>query len=101
MKDQRAVEIEKLNISLVNQSFELEEPSISLVDQSFSIEKPNISLVDQSFLILFFRMCAVCSRAFNDTAFVRYPNGVVTHVHCAKNKHICPVTGKLFSTKRS
>lgn len=47
------------------------------------------------------RMCAVCSRAFNDTAFVRYPNGVVTHVHCAKNKHICPVTGKLFSTKRS
>lgn len=47
------------------------------------------------------RMCAVCSRAFSDAMFVRYPNGVVTHVHCAKNRHVCPVTGKLFSTKQS
>ncbi|KAK3103798.1 hypothetical protein FSP39_021971 [Pinctada imbricata] len=47
------------------------------------------------------RLCAVCSRAFSDPTFVRYPNGVVTHVHCARSKHICPVTGKLFSTKKS
>lgn len=47
------------------------------------------------------RMCAVCNRAFSDPTFVRYPNGVVTHVHCAKNRHVCPVTGKLFSTKQS
>lgn len=46
-------------------------------------------------------MCAVCNRAFSDPTFVRYPNGVVTHVHCAKNRHVCPVTGKLFSTKQS
>lgn len=44
------------------------------------------------------RLCAVCKRAFNDPTFVRYPNGVVTHVHCAKNKFICPVTGRLFSS---
>ncbi|KAL3842523.1 hypothetical protein ACJMK2_020527 [Sinanodonta woodiana] len=43
------------------------------------------------------KMCAVCNRAFSDPTFVRYPNGVITHVHCAKNKHVCPVTGKLFS----
>ncbi|GFO22479.1 transforming growth factor-beta receptor-associated protein 1 [Plakobranchus ocellatus] len=43
------------------------------------------------------RACAVCNRAFNDPTFVRYPNGVITHVHCAKNKYICPVSGKLFS----
>ncbi|GFR68319.1 transforming growth factor-beta receptor-associated protein 1 [Elysia marginata] len=42
------------------------------------------------------RVCAVCGRAFSDPTFVRYPNGVVTHVHCAKNKYICPVTGRLF-----
>ena len=44
------------------------------------------------------RACAVCKRAFNDPTFVRYPNGVVTHIHCAKNKFICPVTGRLFSS---
>ncbi|CAL1541537.1 unnamed protein product [Lymnaea stagnalis] len=46
------------------------------------------------------RVCAVCNRAFNDPSFVRYPNGIVTHVHCAKNKYICPVSGKLFSAGR-
>ena len=48
--------------------------------------------------LLCFRLCAVCKRPFNDPTFVRYPNGVVTHVHCAKNKFICPVTGRLFSS---
>lgn len=52
-------------------------------------------------LVSICRMCAVCNRAFSDPTFVRYPNGVVTHVHCAKNRHVCPVTGKLFSTKQS
>ncbi|KAH3886109.1 transforming growth factor-beta receptor-associated protein 1-like [Dreissena polymorpha] len=44
--------------------------------------------------------CAVCNRTFSDPSFVRYPNGVITHIHCAKNKHVCPVTGKLFSTSK-
>ncbi|KAL4225569.1 transforming growth factor [Mactra antiquata] len=47
------------------------------------------------------RPCAVCNRTFNEPSFVRYPNGIVTHIHCAKNKHVCPVTGKLFSTTSS
>ncbi|KAL5007714.1 hypothetical protein ScPMuIL_016520 [Solemya velum] len=47
------------------------------------------------------RMCSVCNRAFNDPTFVCYPNGVVTHTHCAKNRQVCPVTGRLFSTKKS
>ncbi|XP_060603083.1 transforming growth factor-beta receptor-associated protein 1-like [Ruditapes philippinarum] len=45
--------------------------------------------------------CAVCNRPFNEPSFVRYPNGIITHIHCAKNKHVCPVTGKLFCTKKS
>lgn len=45
--------------------------------------------------------CAVCNKTFNEPSFVRYPNGIITHIHCAKNKHVCPVTGKLFSTKKS
>ena len=41
--------------------------------------------------------CPVCNLPFNDAAFVRYPNGTVTHLKCGKNKSICPVTGTWFS----
>lgn len=41
--------------------------------------------------------CPVCNLPFNDAAFVRYPNGTVTHLKCGKNKTICPVTGTWFS----
>lgn len=40
--------------------------------------------------------CPVCDLPFSDAAFVRYPNGIVTHIKCSKNKTICPVTGKWF-----
>ena len=42
----------------------------------------------------------MCSQAFDDAVFVRYPNGVTTHVRCAQNKFVCPVTGKLFSASQ-
>ena len=32
----------------------------------------------------------------HDSAFVRYPNGVLIHMKCMKNKNICPVTGIWF-----
>ena len=44
----------------------------------------------------FYRTCPVCNLPFSDAAFVRYPNGIVTHIKCSKNKTICPVTGKWF-----
>ncbi|XP_065844821.1 transforming growth factor-beta receptor-associated protein 1-like [Oscarella lobularis] len=48
------------------------------------------------------RLCQVCRRPFNDATVVCYPNGVVTHLHCGRNKEVCPVTGKQFgSSKRS
>ncbi|XP_077979032.1 transforming growth factor-beta receptor-associated protein 1-like [Glandiceps talaboti] len=46
------------------------------------------------------RICEVCRRPFNDTSFSRYPNGVITHTQCARNKVVCPITGKVFSTKK-
>ncbi|XP_022096424.1 transforming growth factor-beta receptor-associated protein 1-like [Acanthaster planci] len=45
------------------------------------------------------RPCQVCNRPFLEPAFVRYPNGVIVHAQCAWNKAVCPVTGRLFSTK--
>ncbi|XP_067054728.1 transforming growth factor-beta receptor-associated protein 1-like [Acropora muricata] len=43
------------------------------------------------------RLCQACRRPFNDPAVARYPNGVTTHLHCARNKNVCPVTGHVFS----
>lgn len=43
-------------------------------------------------------LCPVCSLPFNDAAFVRYPNGVVTHLKCGRNKTICPITGTWFGS---
>ncbi|KAL5479964.1 hypothetical protein EMCRGX_G023570 [Ephydatia muelleri] len=40
--------------------------------------------------------CPVCRQPFSDAAFVRYPNGTVTHLRCARNKSVCPVTGTWF-----
>ena len=42
------------------------------------------------------RTCAVCNKKLGMSAFVCYPNGVVTHYICAKNMNVCPVTGKHF-----
>ena len=42
------------------------------------------------------RNCPVCRQPFSDAAFVRYPNGTVTHLRCARNKSVCPITGTWF-----
>lgn len=47
--------------------------------------------------LCFHRLCQACRRPFNDPAVARYPNGVTTHLHCARNKNVCPVTGHVFS----
>ncbi|XP_064600183.1 transforming growth factor-beta receptor-associated protein 1-like [Liolophura sinensis] len=69
--------------------------------ENLQVKQASIQLQSDPVVLTEEQMCAVCNRAFSETTFVRYPNGVVTHVHCAKNKHVCPVTGKLFSTKKS
>ena len=46
-----------------------------------------------------FSTCAVCGNVFESCEFTRYPNGVITHIECAKNQNFCPITGKLFNTE--
>ena len=43
------------------------------------------------------RLCQVCRRPFNDASVARYPNGVVTHIHCARDKSVCPISGRVFA----
>jgi len=69
--------------------------------ENLQVKQTSIQMQRDAIVINDDRACAVCSRTFNDSSFVRYPNGVITHVHCAKNKYICPVSGKLFSAGRT
>ena len=40
--------------------------------------------------------CQICKHTVGDSSFVRYPNSVLIHMQCMKNKNICPVTGTWF-----
>ncbi|XP_059470664.1 transforming growth factor-beta receptor-associated protein 1-like isoform X2 [Neocloeon triangulifer] len=40
--------------------------------------------------------CFVCKKPFQDGSFARYPNNVITHIACAKQNDVCPVTGRIF-----
>jgi len=43
------------------------------------------------------RICPVCKKRIGaSSAFVCYPNGIVTHYVCAKNVNVCPITGTNF-----
>lgn len=32
------------------------------------------------------------------SVFAAYPNGIIVHYSCFKDKHVCPVTGQRFNT---
>jgi vacuolar protein sorting-associated protein 3 len=38
----------------------------------------------------------VCKKPFLDGSFARYPNNVITHINCAKQNDVCPLTGRVF-----
>ena len=42
------------------------------------------------------RNCDVCQKRLGTTVFARYPNGIVVHLKCMKDRHVCPVTGVRF-----
>ncbi|KAJ8039011.1 Vam6/Vps39-like protein [Holothuria leucospilota] len=35
--------------------------------------------------------CLVCRKRMGNSAFARYPNGVIVHYYCCKDRKICPV----------
>ena len=43
------------------------------------------------------RICDFCQKRLGTTVFARYPNGVVIHLKCMKDKNVCPVTGVRFN----
>ena len=43
--------------------------------------------------------CVLCQKPFQASDFARYPNGVVIHTDCIKDKNICPITGQIFTVQ--
>jgi len=43
------------------------------------------------------RLCPVCDKRIGAAVFAHYPNGVVVHYKCCKDKNVCPVTGTVFN----
>ncbi|KJE88502.1 TGF beta receptor associated protein [Capsaspora owczarzaki ATCC 30864] len=70
--------------------------------QYISTRNEQLSLRRGGVLVTESTTCNVCSKLFShDAAVVRYPNGVVCHLHCCRpNKSECPVTGVFFNRER-
>jgi tetratricopeptide (TPR) repeat protein len=64
--------------------------------ENLRVREQYIGLQGEPILITDNTRCPVCNLPFSDAAFVRYPNGVITHLKCGRNKAICPVTGTWF-----
>lgn len=46
------------------------------------------------------RLCPVCNKRLGTSVFACYPNGVVVHFICFKDKSVCPVTGTRFQSEK-
>eukprot|EP00743_Colponemidia_sp_Colp-15_P003217 GILK01003476.1.p1 GENE.GILK01003476.1~~GILK01003476.1.p1 ORF type:complete len:839 (+),score=153.48 GILK01003476.1:104-2518(+) len=44
--------------------------------------------------------CPVCNKRIGESAFAMYPNGILVHYACSKDRHVCPVTGDQFDFTR-
>ncbi|KAJ6236373.1 cnh domain containing [Anaeramoeba flamelloides] len=53
--------------------------------------KSDSKLIDKNTL------CQYCGKRIGDSIIGRYPNGIIVHLSCIKNKHICPKTKTNFS----
>ena len=65
-----------------------------------SLQKEHTKLLSVPIVVKEGKLCPLCNRPFNDSAFMRYPNGIIVHTHCGRDKHVCPVTGKVFKVKK-
>eukprot|EP01098_Paradermamoeba_levis_P011400 TRINITY_DN4875_c0_g7_i3.p1 TRINITY_DN4875_c0_g7~~TRINITY_DN4875_c0_g7_i3.p1 ORF type:complete len:699 (+),score=206.47 TRINITY_DN4875_c0_g7_i3:197-2098(+) len=46
-------------------------------------------------------VCPVCKKKILTSVFARYPNGVVVHLGCAKDRNVCPITKTNFKPNQN
>jgi len=79
---------------LRKQSKELHENQISknlLKSEQLQVQEQRIRHQSRKVVITSERMCAVCNKRILNSVFACYPNGVVVHFICCKDKNVCPV----------
>lgn len=52
-----------------------------------------------SFVVTELTGCGVCHQSLAGVVMVRYPNGLLAHMHCARDKSVCPATGVDFKKR--
>ena len=63
----------------------------------FELVSPERLLLSEQVAITEEKTCPVCHKRIGTSAFARYPSGTVTHVACARNRSVDPLTGERFS----
>lgn len=63
---------------------------------NMAITAERTALSQRSFLVTADTTCPICNRPILPGMFARYPNNVLVHVPCMKNKNIDPLTGRNF-----
>lgn len=63
---------------------------------NMAVTAERTQLSQRSFLVTGDTTCPLCNRPILPGLFARYPNNVLVHVPCMKNKHIDPLTGRNF-----
>lgn len=63
---------------------------------NMAVTAERMALSQRSFLITADTTCPICTRPIQPGMFARYPNNVLVHVPCMKNKNIDPLTGRNF-----
>ncbi|XP_022091314.1 vam6/Vps39-like protein [Acanthaster planci] len=59
--------------------------------ENLQVREQHIHYQSQKCVITEERNCPVCKKRMGNSAFARYPNGVVVHYYCAKDRSVCPV----------
>lgn len=47
------------------------------------------------------KVCRVCCSYFTEPVFVRYPDGSLVHIHCAKKSHKLPATKQNYASLKN
>jgi len=68
-----------------------------LKSESLQVRDRLIQARSKSVKIYEDRMCPVCTKRLGNSAFACYPNGVIVHYSCFRDKFVCPHTGTVFN----
>ncbi len=67
--------------------------------EKLDLQYQNAKLQEAFVMISPSNVCKVCLKELGAKSFYVYPNGVVTHMQCAKDLNVCPVTNVHFTKK--